>query len=323
MFTPIAALFGRETEITGKGSLLSRPVGMMEEPLAKLGASCKTNGGVPPLTVRGPIHGGKLQVDGSASSQFITGLLMALPLCEEGSELHVTNLKSKPYVEMTLALLEKFGVQVKHGKELDRFVIKGGQRYKPAAYTVEGDWSSAAFLLVAGATAGKVRVRGLDIASLQADRAIIDVLRLAGAEVGVENGEVVAGKSELNCFEFNAADCPDLFPPLAALACSCRGKSRIKGALRLKGKESDRADALVSEFTKIGGKVSASGDVMEIEGCALRGGTVDSHNDHRIAMACAVAALNSQKGVKIDGAECVAKSYPGFFGDLESLMVKR
>ena len=319
MFTPIAALSGNEITITGEGSLLHRPVGMVQQPLEELGAKCRTNNGMPPISVRGPIRGGKIDVDGSASSQFITGLLMALPLCKQDSELHVTNLKSRPYVQMTLALLEKFGVEVRHSKGLDKFVIRGGQKYKPADYAVEGDWSAAAFLLVAGATAGKVRVRGLDAGSLQADRAILEALKLAGAKISVETWCVAAEKSELKGFEFDATDCPDLFPPLVALACSCRGKSRIKGALRLKGKESDRAAALVSEFAKIGGRVSVSGDVMEIEGCLLAGGAADSHNDHRIAMALAIAALNSQKGVKIGGAECVSKSYPGFFEDLEEL----
>lgn len=319
MFTPIAALFGREIVITGKGSLLSRPVGMVQSPLEELGASCRTTDGKPPVRVKGPIRGGKLEVDGSASSQFITGLLMALPLCKEDSEIRVSNPKSKPYLRMTVSLLEKFGIRVKCNAEMDKFEIKGGQKYKPAAYIVEGDWSAAAFLLVAGATAGKVRVSGLEMDSLQADRAIVDALKLAGAKVRVDGGEVIAEKSELKGFEFDATDCPDLFPPLVALACLCRGKSRIHGALRLKGKESDRAAALVSEFAKLGGKVSVSGDVMEIEGCALVGGEVDSHNDHRIAMACAIAALRSQKGVEIEGAECVSKSYPKFFEDLLEL----
>ena len=319
MFAPIAALSDKEIAITGEGSLLSRPVGMVQRPLEELGASCKTSRGMPPLTVKGPIHGGKLQVDGSTSSQFITGLLMALPLCEQDSVLQVSGLKSKPYIRMTISLLEKFGVEIKHKKELDRFEIRGRQKYKPANYTVEGDWSSAAFLLVAGAIAGKVKVRGLDAASLQADRAIVDALRLAGAKVSAEGGEVVAEKSELKGFEFDATDCPDLFPPLVALACNCKGRSRIQGALRLEGKESDRAAALVSEFGKMGGKISVSEDVMEIEGCKLGGGDVDSHNDHRIVMAVAIAGLNSEKGVNIEGAECVSKSYPKFFEDLKVL----
>ncbi|MFA6489093.1 MAG: chorismate synthase [Candidatus Micrarchaeia archaeon] len=321
MFTPIAALSDTQTVITGKGSLLSRPVGMAQQPLEALGASCETNRGKPPITVIGPIHGGKLEVDGSASSQFITGLLMALPLCRENSVISVSNPKSKPYLRMTVSLLEKFGVNVECNASMDKFVIKGGQKYKPTAHTVEGDWSAAAFLLVAGAIAGKVRVRGLGMDSLQADRAIVDALKLAGAKVRVNEDCVGAEKAELKCFEFDATDCPDLFPPLVALACNCRGKSRISGALRLKGKESDRSAVLVSEFAKIGGKVSISngGDVMEIEGCALSGGKADSHNDHRIAMALAIAALNSQKGVSIEGAECVSKSYPKFFEDLEAL----
>ena len=322
MFSPIAALFGKEVTITGKGSLLSRPAGMVCGPLEKLGAKCRARKGHAPLAIRGPLQGGRVGIDGSVSSQFLTGLLMALPLCKKDSAVKVNSLKSRPYVRMTLELLNKFGIKVRHTAGLDRFEIPGNQAYRPTDYSIEGDWSGAAFLLVAGAVAGSVRVDGLDGQSLQADRAVLDALRKAGARVGAKKGEVLVEKRELNSFEFDATDCPDLFPPLVALACSCRGTSRIIGAGRLTGKESDRASALAEEFGKLGGKVRVIGDAMEIEGCKLRGGEADSHNDHRIAMACAIAALNAQSPVSIKNDKCVSKSYPDFFGDLESLRVK-
>ena len=321
MFAPIAALSGKQVEITGKGSLLSRPAGMVAEPLRKLGAECRTTRGRLPIIVRGPIRADSLEVDGSESSQFVTGLLMALPLCEGDSVLKVSNLKSKPYVLMTLELLAKFGIKVRHDRALSRFEIMGGQKYRPRSMEVEGDWSSAAFLLVAGAVAGRVRVNGLRADSLQADRAVIAALRGAGAKVRIGKCEAVAEKSGLNGFRFDASDCPDLFPPLAALACSCKGTTVLSGVGRLKGKESDRAASLVSELSAMGARVKVDGNRMIITGGKLLGGEVDSHNDHRIAMACAVAALASEKGAKIAGEKCVAKSYPGFFRDLDSLGV--
>jgi 3-phosphoshikimate 1-carboxyvinyltransferase len=294
---------------------------MMEGPLRKLGAECRTNGGMPPVKIKGKMRGGSVEVDGSASSQFITGLLMALPLCEGDSVLKVSSLKSKPYVRMTLELLAEFGIKVRHDRELSRFEIGGGQRYRPRSLEVEGDWSSAAFLLVAGAIAGSVRISGLRTDSLQADRAIVDALKRAGANVRIENGKIVAEKSALKGFKFDASDCPDLFPPLAALACSCKGTTVLSGAGRLRGKESDRAASIVSELSAMGAKVRVDGNRMIITGGKLEGGEVDPHNDHRIAMACAVAALASEKGARINWERCVAKSYPGFFRDLESLRV--
>ncbi|MFA5106555.1 MAG: 3-phosphoshikimate 1-carboxyvinyltransferase [Candidatus Micrarchaeia archaeon] len=324
MFTPIAALYGHEFTITGTGSILKRPVGMVQKPLARLGAKCSTNNGLPPIRVRGPLKGGKTSVDGSTSSQFVTGLLMALPKCENDSEINVAGLKSRPYVQMTMQLLGRFGIGIGADEELARFSIEGGQEYSPAKYNVEGDWSGAAFLLVAGAIAGNANVTGLDMESLQADRAVLEALELAGAKtVFGNNGLLAQNQGELEAFEFDATECPDLFPPLAALAANCKGTTRIKGASRLAGKESDRGLALVQEFGRLGCKIRVSGDAMEITGSKLAGGIVEAHNDHRIAMACAVAALNASAPVSITGEECVAKSYPGFFEDLESLRQDR
>ncbi len=322
MFPPIAALGGGKTLLTAKGTLAYRNAGIMEKPLSQLGAACESKGGLPPVFVQGPMNGGRAEIDGSESSQFLTGLLVALPLCKNDSVLTVKNLKSGPYVEMTLGLLRAFGVKVRANAALSRFEIPGRQHYSPLRYEVEGDWSGAAFMLVAGAIAGGVSVKGLRADSVQADRAVLGALKAAGAKVKVSKRVVQVCKGPLAAFSFDATGCPDLFPPLAALACHCDGTSRIRGATRLAGKESDRAAALVSELGKMGAAISVKGDVMEICGKRLSGGAVDSHGDHRIAMACAVAALASEKGARISGAACVSKSYPRFFDDLGHLKVK-
>ena len=323
MFAPICATYEGSGKLLAHGSLLKRPVGMIAEPLEKLGAKCSTSRGFAPVVVKGRMKGGNASIDASESSQFLTGLLMALPCCQQDSKIMVKNLQSRPYVKMTLSLLSKYGISIGHNAALTRFSIRGRQHYRPVSYTVEGDWSGAAFLLVAGAIAGSVKVIGLDGKSLQADKEVLEALRKSGAKVAVGNDFVRAEKGDLCAFEFNATDCPDLFPALAVLACCCKGTSRLIGADRLRHKESDRAAAIASELGKLGAKIKVNGNVMEIEGGELHGGAVDSHGDHRMAMACAVAALACGKGVKIRNPECVSKSYPDFFRDLEKLKVKQ
>ncbi len=319
MFPSIAALRDDEITLSGHGSLPSRPIAMIEQPLRELGVECRTENGFLPVTLKGPLQAGKTVVDGSVTSQFLTGLLMALPLCEGESEIIVNALKSRPYIEMTLNLMEKFGVAISN-ENFKRFVIKGFQRYTPVAYNVEGDWSGGAFPLVAGAIAGSVRVENLSLESYQADKAIIEALKLCGAKVEIGDGYVEVQHSPLCGFRFDATDCPDLFPPLVALASYCEGQSIIYGAQRLKVKESDRGTALLTEFTKLGAAVEVYDDRIEVSGKQeLEGGTVDSYNDHRIAMAGAVAGLRSRRGVNINDWDCVAKSYPEFFDDLYQL----
>lgn len=319
MFTPVAALWGRLFLVTGDGSLSARPMGLLEGPLREAGVLIGTRDGFPPLSVRGPLRGGKIAVDGSQSSQLLTGLLTALPVCAEDSEVRVANLKSKPYAAMTISLLSRFGVTVESDPGLRVFRVAGGQRYRGTAYRVEGDWSAAAFLLVAGAVAGTVTVRNLDLRSEQADRKVVEALESAGARVSVSDGSITAEHGALRGFDFDATDCPDLFPPLVALAGLCRGRTRISGAARLRHKESDRAAALLEEFAALGVRISLDRDRLEIEGGALRGGALDARNDHRIAMAGALAGLGSEEGVSVRGPDCVSKSYPGFFDDLVSL----
>jgi len=319
MFAPIAALRAERVTLTGSGSLVNRPMGMMEGPLSELGCYCRTNGGRLPIQVKGPIKGGNVRVDGSQSSQFLTGLLMSLPLCESESELSVSNLQSRPYVAMTLQLLSEFGVHIEYENDFKRFFIKGSQEYKKTIYAVEGDWSGASFFLVAGALGGQISVHNLSMQSCQADKKILNVLELVGAKTTIENDTVTVERGDLNAFQFDATQCPDLFPPLIALASFCEGKSEIFGVERLWNKESNRGEALLTEFRRIKARLKLEGNKMVVEGSSPEGGIIRSHGDHRIAMAAAVAGLRARKGVGIDDWLCVSKSYPGFFGELESI----
>jgi 3-phosphoshikimate 1-carboxyvinyltransferase len=219
---------------------------------------------------------------------------------------------------MTLNLLKDFGIAVQHDG-FREFRIPGGQTYNKDVYRVEGDWSGAAFLLVAGALAGRVRVQGLEPESAQGDKAVWGVLRDAGAFLNVSASGIEAAAADLNSFEFDATHCPDLIPPLVALAAGAAGVSVFSGASRLDHKESRRADTLAEAFGALGIGVTREGDILRVRGGRIRGGAVDARGDHRIAMAAAVAALAAEGPVTIEGAECAAKSYPGFFEDLKSM----
>ena len=319
LFTPIASLCHMPITINGEGSILRRPIEMMEEPLQALGVEVISNGGYLPISVKGPMRGGEIHVDGSLSSQFITGLLMALPLSPNDTVLHVENLKSRPYVDMTIDLAARFGVAIEHNN-YEQFYIAGGQHYTPCTYNIEGDWSGASCLLVAGATAGSITIRNLNHISLQADLAIIEALARAGAEIITTNSSVTVHGGPLHAFEFDATDCPDLFPALAALAASCEGTSVLTGTQRLTYKESNRAETIAEVFGRLGIGVDLSEkNTMRITGGPVSSAVVDSHNDHRIAMAAAVAALSSDDSVVIEGANAADKSYPNFWNDLDTL----
>lgn len=322
LFTPIAALAQTPITITGEGSILSRPIQAMSAPLTELGVEVTTSNGYLPLTVKGRLKGGKVTADGSLSSQFITGLLTALPLAETDTELCVTNLQSIPYVDMTIDVLQHFGIKIEHNN-YKTFYISASQKYQAADYNVEGDWSGASCMLVAGAIAGEITVENLNINSLQADRKIMEALIASGAQVESANNCTTIKHSALTAFEFDATHCPDLFPALVALAANCTGQSKIIGTERLTHKESDRAATLASEFGKLGIDVDISTpNVMYVRrgtapDCAV---TADSHNDHRIAMAVAVAALTLKHPVTIQHAEAVGKSYPDFWAELNKII---
>ena len=317
LFTPVAALCPTPVTIVGRGTLLSRPMTMMLDPLRQLGVTVRDNGGFLPIEVCGPMHGGEIEVDGSVSSQFITGLLLALPRAERDTTLHVRNAVSTPYLDMTLDTAQRFGIEICQ-RDYEEFYIPGNQRYGTTYFSIEGDWSAAAMLLVAGATAGEITVRNVSMLSKQADTAICTALVRAGAAVINETDSVTAVHRPLHAFEFDATNCPDLFPALAALAAAAEGVSVIRGTSRLEYKECNRAEAICEEYGKLGIEVDLSEeDVMKIRGGAIHGARTRSHGDHRMAMSLAVAALRSDGAVTIEGAESVAKSYPRFFEDLE------
>lgn len=318
MFSPIAALYPAEITIVGANSLRKRPMFMIEEALNQLGVKCTSADGFLPLTIQGPIIGGDCEIDGSVSSQLLTGLLMALPLTARDSVIKVNNLKSKPYIDMTIQILKSFGITIQNS-DYNVFRIPGNQKYIPHVYTVEGDWSGGAFLLVAGAVNGQLNIQGLSTTSMQSDMAIIKVLEKAGANLKITGDQIEISRSKLKSFEFDATESPDLFPPLVALAAYCDGISTIKGVSRLIYKESNRAITLKEEFGKMNIGIEIKGDLMSISGGQPCGAHVESHEDHRIAMAVAVASLGATGRVYIRDSQCIAKSYPGFFDDLRHL----
>jgi 3-phosphoshikimate 1-carboxyvinyltransferase len=267
-----------------------------------------------PLIIDGKIQKTEIRIDCSSTSQVLTGLLIALPLYEHDSLIHVNGLKSKPYIDMTLQILKEFGIRIIHN-EYRRFEIPGKQIPILKKYFIEGDWSSAAFHFVGGAIAGNVSVSGLKNNSVQADRIILQVLSDCGSIVNVDDHKINVKKGSIKSFCFDASDCPDLFPPLAVLAACAEGKSNIMGVSRLYNKESNRAETLKSEFEKLGVRIESDNDKMVIFGGKVHSGIVSSYNDHRIAMACAILGLKADGPVEIKNAECINKSYPDFFRD--------
>jgi 3-phosphoshikimate 1-carboxyvinyltransferase len=336
MFTPIAALSSELISIEGKGSLVKRPMHFFDEILPLVGVKVQSQKGFLPIQIQGPLVPANITIDGSLSSQFLTGMLMAYAAAEKQDvEIKVLDLKSKPYIDLTLAVLNAFGWKVEH-TNYESFRFLAHAPLEPIIeYTVEGDWSGAAFLLVAGAIAGPIKVKGLQLNSTQADKKIMEALISAKANMKHEEDGILIGPSADNsnhsngysngliAFEFDATDCPDLFPPLVALASVCNGITKLKGVSRLAHKESDRGLTLQTEFAKMGVQIDLVGDEMLIHGGALiQSATVFSQHDHRIAMACGVAALVANGPIEITEAEAINKSYTDFFTHLQELGAK-
>lgn len=322
MFSPIAAMLSQDVTMTGEGSILVRPMGMVIDALQQLGATVQSNALKLPLHILGGIQPNEIHIDGSESSQLLTGLLIALAFQPEKSSVHVDNLKSIPYVDMTLDLLKEFGAEVRH-ENYQTFFVGGSTNRAPEFYRVEGDWSGASFHIVGAAMSGQVRLSRLNPNSFQADRAILQAVQDAGAEVQWNGNDLlVSASAGLKSFAFDATHCPDLFPPLAALAAACEGVSTIQGVNRLANKESNRALTIQSELAKLNIRVELDGDCMRIYGGPIRGGIIDSHNDHRIAMMGAVLAIRAMSPIGILNHEAVSKSYPSFFDDIRSIQKK-
>jgi 3-phosphoshikimate 1-carboxyvinyltransferase len=327
MFAPIVALSEKEITIQGERSLLNRPMDFFDEVLPQLGVQIISNNGKLPLKLKGPLQPKNITIDGSLSSQFLTGLLLAYAASDaKDVTITVNNLKSKPYVDLTLAVMEEFNLKEPENKNYEAFYFGSEtSNYEPIFndYTIEGDWSGGAFLLVAGAIAGDIKIEGLDIASTQADKEVLKALMDCGCKILIEEKQIEISSGELKAFQFDATDCPDLFPPLVALASYCEGTTEIEGVHRLTHKESNRALTLQEEFEKMGIEIELQGNKMLIKGgTGVKGAHVHSRHDHRIAMACAVAALKAESETVIDDAEAVNKSYPNFYEHIQSLGAK-
>jgi 3-phosphoshikimate 1-carboxyvinyltransferase len=326
MFAPIAGLFNFDIIFTGEGSILKRPMNFFDEILPLLDVEVHSNEGKLPVTLRGPLHPKNITVDGSLSSQFLTGLLFAFAkACTAPVSITVKNLSSRPYIDLTISVLKFFGFNIEN-QNYEVFTIFPRQPLPSHSikYTVEGDWSNAAFLLVAGAIAGEVTLSGADLNSSQGDKNIMEALYDCGAGVTIHNKEITVKKNQLKAFQFDATHCPDLFPPLVALASYCKGTTTIKGVTRLLFKESNRAIALRDEFKKMKVEIELNGDLMQIHGGKeVKGANVSSHNDHRIAMATAVAALGAKGNMIISDAQAVKKSYPDFYKDIASIQARK
>lgn len=320
--TPVCALADGISVLTGGESLRRRPMAPLLEALNQLGVKCystRMNGYPPIIVFGGGIKGGEASIRGDISSQFISGLLFATPMAESDTRIVLlTPLESKPYVDITLDFLDKHGIEVNFSENI--FHVYSGQKYRTCDHFIEGDYSSAAFLLAAASiTNSYIRVENLLKNTLQGDRVIVKVLSEAGAHIKIGDDfiEVNGAEEPLNPINVDMRDNPDLVPVCAALACFSRGRSMIRGVRRLRFKESDRIMALLSEFSKMGADISFSDDCLIINGGRnLHGAEIDPHGDHRIAMACTVLALNASGETIIHDAECINKSYPDFVRDM-------
>lgn len=315
---PVAASLGKNVTFTGEGRLPERPVGEYIEILPKHNVKVESNGFLP-LSISGKLTNGTYEAAGDVSSQYITGLLLALANVDgDSAVILTTKLQSKPYVDMTVKVMADYGVYVKETEF--GYLIHGNQQFKKLDYTVEGDWSQAAFFLVAGAIGGDITVNGLDMNSTQGDKEIVNVIRDFGGNITVDDNEIRCFGGELKGTEIDASDIPDLVPIIAVLAAFAKGKTVIKGAERLRYKESDRIESVVQNLKLLGAQVQETTDGMIINGGKkLNSAKLKGFNDHRIVMAFSVAGLYIDGTVEIDDAESINKSYPSFFEDYNRL----
>lgn len=302
---PVASALGVKAQFKGEGRLPKRPITPYLETLPEHGVSFDYHNTMP-FSVSGGLTAGRYEIRGDISSQFITGLLLALPLLEGDSEIAITTaLESKPYIDITIGAMKEFGVSVEQNG--NSFLIKGNQEYKPRELAAEGDYSQAAFFEAANALGAEIEISGLNVNSYQGDKKIVEITK-----------EIVYNKR--SGFDIDVSDIPDLVPILAVLGCFLEGKSYIRNAARLRIKECDRLHAMAVSLNACGGKVTESEDELIIEGVgSLSGGEVPDFNDHRIPMAMSIAAMRSDKPIIIRGAQSVAKSYPDYWEVYKSL----
>lgn len=324
IFTALSALTKGRCVLTGDQSLQARPMNELLQALGQLGvnASSIRGDGKPPVEVFGQgITGGTVRIRGDISSQYISGLLFACAQAENETRIEIsTQLESQPYVEMTIEVMEHFGVTAEPSKEWNQISVPGKQNYKESHYEVPGDYSSAAFLMIAGALSGNVKVTGLEQESKQGDSQIILLLEKMGVSIDFTEDGYSVTRSEPISLNIDVSNTPDLVPILAVLASQAKGQTRIYNASRLRFKESDRLSTTTSELRKMGAQINVAEDGITIEGpTLLRGAVIDSHQDHRIAMACTVAGLIARGPTIIEDIECIEKSYPEFIEHMQSL----
>ena len=315
---PVAAALGKSVCFTGSGRLPERPIGEYITLLNAHGVKCESDGCLP-LKISGKLTGGTFEIRGDVSSQYVTGLLLALPLLKEDSSIVLTSpLQSKPYVDMTIKVLRDYGIIIEERE--NKYIIPKNQSYKARSYNVEGDWSQAAFFLAAGAINGDITVNGLDFASAQGDKEIVNLLERFGADIQKGNNSVSVKKSDLKAIETDAKNIPDLVPALAVVAARAKGKTVINNIERLRIKESDRVESVVSNLHKMGVNATQTPSSIIIEGAeAVSGAQLCGYNDHRIVMAFSVLALTAGGETVISDANSINKSYPSFFEDYNSL----
>ena len=317
--TAICSLVPGRCRLTAGLSLSRRPITPLVVALRQLGVHCSTETGTAPVTVEGGrLIGGRAELPGDISSQLVSALLFIAPRAEQGMTILLTPpVESKPYIQMTLDCMKKFGIKVEHSSDNRRYTVKP-QAYKPARYRAEGDWSSASYLLSLGAVAGEVHVSNLNKASLQADREISAFLAAMGADLRTAGDVIRVKKSQLKAIKADLSDCIDLLPTIAVLAAAAHGESVLSGISRARLKESDRVAAVKEGLKRMGIPVREERDTMYITGAKPTGGLIDSKGDHRIAMAFSILGVLSGNTI-VEGAECVAKTYPDFWTVLKSL----
>ncbi|MGN1051280.1 MAG: 3-phosphoshikimate 1-carboxyvinyltransferase [Acutalibacteraceae bacterium] len=317
-FIPVSVIEKGEITFLGSGELPNRPIGVYTDILPQKGVSCtKSEGEI--ISLYGSLKSGRYEVPGNISSQFITGLLLALPMLSGDSEIVVTTaLESVAYIDMTIECMEKFGVHIEKTKS--GYFIKGNQKYIPQEYTVCGDWSQAAFFMCAGAIQNKVTVKGVDNSSTQGDREICKILSSFGADVKTEGDSVTVFHKELKGTEIDAMQIPDLVPILTVVASLAKGTTIIKNAQRLRIKECDRLKAISEAINTLGGNVTQTDDGLIINGVEnFKGGNIDGYNDHRIVMSASIASIKTENKIEVSYPYSINKSYPDFYMDFNSL----
>ncbi len=317
--TALCSIVPGECRLVVGPSLARRPVRPLVQALNQLGVDCFSQGDVAPVIVKGGrLKGGLTELPGDISSQFVSALLLVSPFAEEGVRIKLTTpLKSRPYVLMTIECLKKFGIDIDASKSLDEFEVTQ-QRYQPAKYIVEGDWSSASYFLAMGAVSSGVEIANLNPESLQADKVMLNFLKEMGAPVETDRRSVKVKQSRLKAISADLTECIDLLPTMVVLAAAAEGVSEFTGIERARIKESDRVAAVTEGLEKMGVKVAAERNKLTIAGSRPQGAVIDSMNDHRIAMSFAILGILTD-GTTINGAECVNKTFPEFWGILKSI----